>query len=294
MRWSISMKRAAGVMMLLALCSCASDQPGAPAPAQASFSIAPRDMLPLVKQAIAAEPMNLAVAQDQGSVLVTSWREGYRGNFHIARYWQERTQFRISVIPDWQDPQNRCRIEITENTEERSNTRGEWRRNGDTTRPERSEELLRQIESHLPGGTAAVVTPVLAPAPAAAAASPAPAPAPTVTPQAPAPMPAAASTTSTPRGWNGHAGTLTTTLSVADAGQRVDRTVKAMALNVHQSNLTAIDGLIVVQGATGPEITITIQADPSGVTTLKVTQANAPASANGAMIFARLQQELTR
>ena len=278
-------------LVLLGLCSCATEGPTTRTVPGRAYSVAPKDMVPLVKQAIAAEPLKLGVAQDEGSTLTTTWREGYRGNFHIARYWQERTQFRISIIPDWQNPQTQCRVEVTDNTEERSNSRGEWRRNNDTARPERCEEVLAQIDKQVPPGTkvlmatgqVASVTPVAPVAPVAAGA-----PVAAVVPIAPVAV--------VPAGWGNGSGSFTTTRSVADAGRQVEAVAKAMQLEIKQSKLTAIDGTMVVQGATGPEIGITIQGETSGATRVTVSQLGKQSSAspNPQLVFAKLQYELTR
>lgn len=265
------------------------------------YNVVPKDMVPLVKQAIAAEPLKLGIAKDEGSVITTTWREGYQGNYHITRYWQERTQFRISIIPDWQNPQSQCRIEVSESTEERSNRRGDWRPNIDIYRPERCEEVLAQIEKQLPGGTKVFIaaSPLGTTAPAAtvipaAPVTPAaiPAPATPATPAASAIPPLAA----VPAGWRNGSASFTTTLSVADAGQRVEAAIKAMQLEVKQSKLTAIDGNMVVQGATGPEIGIVIQAETSGATRVTVSQLSGQSalSANPQLVFTKLQQELTK
>jgi hypothetical protein len=279
------------VLVLLGLCSCASEGPTTHLAPARVYSIAPKDMVILVKHAIAAEPLQLGVAQDEGSVLTTTWRE-YRGNFHILRYWQERTQFRINIIPDWQNPQTECRIEIAESTQERSNRRGDWRPNADTFRPERCEEVLTQIDKEIPPGTkvsaAAAPAPTVAPVASNTAASPA-------TPVAPA-VPAVAATPAVSAGWRHGAGSFTTTFSVADAGRQIETVIKTMQLEIKQSKLTAIDGVLVAQGATGPEVSITIQAETSGATRVTVSQLGdqSVVSANPQLVFARLQQELTK
>lgn len=277
-------------VVLLGLCSCATQGPTTHMAPGRIYNIAPKDMVVMVKQAIAAEPLKLSVAQDQGSALTTTWREGYRGNFHITRYWQERTQFRINIIPDWQNPQTQCRIEVTESTEERSNPRGDWRPNGTTFYPERCDEVLAQIDKQVPPGTkvlmatgqAASVTPVVTVAPVAAGAAVAPV---TFAPVA-----------VVPAGWSNGSGSFTTTRSVADAGRQVEAVVKAMQLEIKQSKLTAIDGTMVVQGATGPEVGITIQGETSGATRVTVSQLGnqSAVSPNPQLVFARLQHELTR
>ena len=244
------------------------------------YNVVPKDMVELAKQAIAAEPLKLGVAKDEGSVITTTWQEGYQGNYHITRYWQERTQFRISIIPDWQNLQSQCRVEVTENTQERSNPRGEWRQNLGTARPERGEEVLAQIDKQLPGGMKVLgaAGPVAIAAPVAAVAA------------------AGAAALAVPAGWHNGSGSFSTTLSVADAGQRIEAALKAMQLEIKQSKLTTIDGTMVVQGATGSEVGITIQSETSGATLVTVSQLGGlgGVSANPQLVFAKLQQELMK
>ena len=268
-------------LVMLGLCSCASERPSTHSVPVRLYNIGPKEMVPLVKQAIGAEPLKLSIAQDEGNILTTTWREGYRGNFHIARYWHERTQFRISIIPDWQNPQSQCRVEVTENTQERSNPRGEWRQNLGTARPERGEEVLAQIDKQVPGGAKVLgmAGPVATAAPVAAVA-----------------VAAGAAALAVPAGWHNGSGSFSTTLSVADAGQRIEAALKAMQLEIKQSKLTTIDGTMVVQGATGSEVGITIQSETSGATLVTVSQLGGlgGVSANPQLVFAKLQQELMK
>ncbi len=286
------------VLVVLGLCSCATQMATTHLAPARVYDVAPKDMVALVKQAIAAEPLKLGITKDEGSVITTTWREGYQGNFHITRYWQERTQFRISIIPDWQNPQTLCRVEVSEDTQERSNPRGEWRPNIDTYRPERCDEVVAQIEKQLPAGTKVSIAagqPVSV-APVATAVPTTPAiNAAQATPGTPA-SPAIPTVAAVPAGWRNGSASFTTTLSVADAGQRIEATAKAMQLEVKQSKLTAIDGTMVVQGATGPEIGILIQAETSGATRVTVSQLGGQSalSANPQLVFTKLQQELTK
>ena len=87
--------------------------------------------------------------------MLTDWQEPFRGDFHIVRYWHERTRYRISVAPDFSDPAHRSRLQISDETQQRPDESGinaearTWHDAPNTRRPERSEALLKQIESQL-------------------------------------------------------------------------------------------------------------------------------------------------
>jgi hypothetical protein len=160
-RWTL-MNRTLGAMALLAmlvLCSCTTERPMSPTTAVRTYNASASEVMAALPAALAAEPMKLQVAPTQNGAMQTTWKEGYRGNFHIVRYWQERTRFEMSVVPDWQNPQTVSRVEVREETQERSNPRAEWSP-GTVARPERSDELLKQIDAKIgvasaPAGDAA-------------------------------------------------------------------------------------------------------------------------------------------
>lgn len=114
------------------------------------YRIAARNMIGVVEQAVTKAPLNLKVESSANGVIMTSYKEGYAGDFHIARRWDERTRFRIVVIPDVMDPVNACRIEVADESQERSNERAGWQTKESTHRPERSQEVIQAIEANLP------------------------------------------------------------------------------------------------------------------------------------------------
>ena len=114
----------------------------------------PKRMFEAVRQIVSAPPISLAVQDDQPGTIVTGWQP-FRGEFHIARYWYERTRYHISVVPDFNDPAHRSHIQINDETQQRPEESGlnpkaqEWSAAPDMHRPQRSAALLQQIENQL-------------------------------------------------------------------------------------------------------------------------------------------------
>ncbi|HSZ54325.1 MAG TPA: hypothetical protein VK797_01595 [Tepidisphaeraceae bacterium] len=108
-----------------------------------------------VKQIVSAPPISLPVEDQGDGSLLTGWQEPFRGDFHVIRYWHERTRYHISVVPDFADPSQRSRLQITDESEQRPDEGGPnvdartWHPAPNNRRPERSEALLRQIQATL-------------------------------------------------------------------------------------------------------------------------------------------------
>lgn len=103
-------------------------------------------MFAKVQEVIAAPPLDLKVASADKGVVITDWKD-FPGEMHLIRRWDERSRFRIAVIPDISDPANACRIEVSTETERRSNSQAHWEFAG--ARPDRTVEITKQIESKL-------------------------------------------------------------------------------------------------------------------------------------------------
>lgn len=143
---------AAGCAALLTVClaaGCGTQTPTSRAVTQsATFNIPPKELVQDVQRIVSSPPLSLGVQSVNGGTIVTGWRE-YRGELHIVRYWQERTRFHINVIPDWNEPTARSRLEVGDETEQRAETRQKWYPAPELNRPDRAAEVLRQIESQL-------------------------------------------------------------------------------------------------------------------------------------------------
>ncbi len=120
----------------------------APPPAHPTVDRPPKDVLEQVKRIVAAPPLNLGVTEELDGVVVTGWQR-HKGNFHIGRHWQERTRYRIAVIPDWNEPTRRARVEVAAQTEERAAEGQTWTPAPQVHRPERAQAVLDQIMSQL-------------------------------------------------------------------------------------------------------------------------------------------------
>ena len=122
--------------------------------ASADVAVPPKQLVDAVKQAVAQPPLSLAVEhQDRGTVL-TGWKR-YRGEWHIGRYWQERTRYRIDVSPDFDEPLARSRLSVVAETEQRAAEGQRWDREPRVPRPARAESTLKTIVNQVQGRPAA-------------------------------------------------------------------------------------------------------------------------------------------
>ncbi|HXE53115.1 MAG TPA: hypothetical protein VN541_08875 [Tepidisphaeraceae bacterium] len=145
-----------GVAVSVLLAGCAPEQPTAATNIQsAAFDAPPQKLLKEVERIVGSPPIALP-AQDEGNgALLTGWQEGFRGQFHIVRYWHERTRYHITIVPDFSDPAHHSRIQVTDETEQRPDDSGPnveaktWHPAPGIHRPDRSTELLHRIEQQL-------------------------------------------------------------------------------------------------------------------------------------------------
>ena len=139
------------LVLVIALAGCMSEplQPqAAPAASQATVNRPPKDVVQEVKRIVSAAPLSLGVTEELDGFVVTGWKR-YRGNFHVGRHWQERTRYRIAVIPDWNEPTQRARVEVAAQTEERAAEGQTWTPAPQIHRPDRAQAVLEQIMSEL-------------------------------------------------------------------------------------------------------------------------------------------------
>ena len=127
--------------------------------AQAEFDLPPKELVTRVKQALSEPPLNIGVAEESKGSILTGY-QSFTGDLHVARRWQERTRYRIRVIPDFDQPTQRAQMVITENTEQRAAEGMKWETSDVLPRPERAKELLRQLEPKLKSGAGATATPM--------------------------------------------------------------------------------------------------------------------------------------
>ena len=137
-----------GTMLLM---GCASKFPAVnttlDAPGQV-YKVPPKTLVTTIKEIVSSPPVSLGVTEEKDGSLVTGYQE-FPGDWHIGRRWQERTRYRISVIPDWNEPTNVARIEVRELTEQRAAENQSWKPAYDLQRPERARELAAKLDEQM-------------------------------------------------------------------------------------------------------------------------------------------------
>jgi len=69
----------------------------------ADLVMAPKDALAAAKRVVSEPPLSLGVQSENRGTIMTGY-QSFPGEWHIGRRWQERTQYRITVIPDFDEP----------------------------------------------------------------------------------------------------------------------------------------------------------------------------------------------
>ena len=118
--------------------------------ASADVAVPPKELVEAVKRAVAQPPLSLSVEQQDRGTVLTGWKR-YRGEWHIGRYWQERTRYRIDVSPDFDEPLARSRLSVVAETEQRAAEGQRWDREPRVPRPARAESTLRAILGQVQG-----------------------------------------------------------------------------------------------------------------------------------------------
>jgi hypothetical protein len=117
-------------------------------PDATAYNIAPKQMVQAVRDAVAGDPLNLGIAEESDGTILTDFKT-YPGDWHILRRWQERTRYQIRVIPDWDAPAARSRLEVRAETEQRAADGQNWRPAPELDRSDRAVEVLRMIQQKL-------------------------------------------------------------------------------------------------------------------------------------------------
>jgi hypothetical protein len=122
------------------------------ATATADLNVPPKQLVEQVRQAVSSPPVALDVEPLGKGGLLTGWKR-YRGTHHIARYWQERTRWRIVVAPDFDEPAGKSHLSVSAETEQRAAEGQRWDREPRVPRPQRAQEMLKSILGNLPSAS---------------------------------------------------------------------------------------------------------------------------------------------
>ena len=104
----------------------------------------PKDVLAAAKRVVSEPPLSLGVQSESKGSFLTGY-QSFPGDWHIGRRWQERTQYRVVIVPDFDEPTAKSRVEVTEQTEQRASEKHEWKPAVDVQRHERAREMLAKI-----------------------------------------------------------------------------------------------------------------------------------------------------
>jgi hypothetical protein len=110
----------------------------------ADLAMAPKDALAAARRIVTEPPVSLGVQSEGKGTIVTGY-QSFPGEWHVGRRWQERTQYRVTVIPDFDEPSARSRLEVVEQTETRASDKHEWKPVFDVQRPQRAKDMLAKI-----------------------------------------------------------------------------------------------------------------------------------------------------
>jgi hypothetical protein len=150
-RSSVAQLICAGLCLLTTLTGCASKFPEAnrtlEAPAQ-TYRVAPKQLVTMIREIVTAPPLSLGVEEEKDGSILTGYQP-FPGDWHIGRRWQERTKYRITVIPDWNEPTAAARIDVRELTEQRAAEGMKWAPAFDLQRPERAKAMLAKLDEEI-------------------------------------------------------------------------------------------------------------------------------------------------
>jgi hypothetical protein len=119
---------------------------------ETEFDVAPKQLYETAKKVASDPPLSLPIEQEKNGTFTTGYKD-YEGGWHIARRWQERTRYRVTVIPDFDKPTSRARLTVAEETQTRAADGQKWQATSDTAHPERARDFLKQIEAAIKPST---------------------------------------------------------------------------------------------------------------------------------------------
>ena len=77
----------------------------------------------------------------------------------LPRLPLEKTRYRITVSPDFNEPTKRCTVTVREFTEQRAAEGMKWESSESLPRPQRAADLLEQIRKAVGGSSGSVGSP---------------------------------------------------------------------------------------------------------------------------------------
>jgi hypothetical protein len=116
-------------------------------PTRLTYNMPAKTLLEKAKSVV-----GVPIESEKDGRLVTAWQmhEGAKfGVGSLARTWQERTRYTITIAPAWDDPTGKSTLEVTEETQQRPHDKYEWGSQEPVKRPELAAEMARKIDSAL-------------------------------------------------------------------------------------------------------------------------------------------------
>jgi hypothetical protein len=154
----LALALALATALLASLAGCSSDNNRSfndPLPmgiANADVAIAPKQLVQIASDVVKSEPYSLPIESNQKGQIATGWRE-YPGEWHIARRWVERSRFRITVLPDFDEPTARSHLQVIADTQESIPTEPrQWHDNPSLQRADRARDLINAIRQRAQSG----------------------------------------------------------------------------------------------------------------------------------------------
>src|SRR5262245_27129551 len=145
-------RRISTIAIALAILGCKSNQAklaDTPAPpTSAVIDMPPKELVVQVKRVVETPPISLPIESEHEGTLITGY-QSFRGEWHNARHWQERTRYAIQISPDWNGPTKRARIDVTGQTQHRAARNQTYDDAPELKRSDRAAALLKQIRAGL-------------------------------------------------------------------------------------------------------------------------------------------------
>jgi len=156
----------APTILIAALCSCASHENTGPQITTADVHRPADQAIAVARQVITSPPFNLQIVDENRGRLVTNYKE-FQGDWHLVRYWPQRSKYIVTVARDLDEPDRRTRIDVATETQQQVagamvDGKPKWTTDPDMNpHPERAADLLAAIRNAL------LSVPSSAPAPSA-------------------------------------------------------------------------------------------------------------------------------